>query len=195
MLYRWGNPSSYGRGGDAEQRTFAQHDVRWIPPGLPGAGHLLVFSNNVPGPEAPHSEVLEIAPEIDDAGRYVLTGADPFGPADPTWSYVAPDQASFHSPFISGAHRLPDGHTLITSGAQGRFFEVTPEGEIVWEYWSRTSGDVRMPDGSLPHPVEQFPYAVFRATKILPDHPALQGRELMPLDPQPSIVAPPPASE
>ena len=52
LLYRWGNPSSYGRGGDAEQRTFGQHDVRWIPEGLPGAGHLLVFSNNVPGPEA-----------------------------------------------------------------------------------------------------------------------------------------------
>ena len=195
LLYRWGNPRAYGRGEDADQRTFGQHDIRWIPEGLPGAGNLLVFSNNVPGSEAPHSEVFEITPPTDDAGRYVLTGAAPFGPTTPTWSYTAPDPSSFHSPFISGAHRLPDGHTLITSGAQGRFFEITPEGEIVWEYWSRTSGDVRMPDGSLPHPVEQFPYAVFRATKILPDHPAVQGRELVPLDPQPPVVPPPPAPE
>ena len=48
-----------------------------------------------------------------------------------------------------------------------------------------------MPDGSLPHPVEQFPYAVFRATKVLPDDPAVQNRELVPLVPQPPIVAPP----
>jgi len=191
LLYRWGNPGAYGRGGEGEQRLFGQHDVRWIPENLPGAGHLLVFSNNVPGPEAPHSEVFEIAPPTDDAGRYVLPGSEPFGPTTTTWSYAAPDQPSFHSPFISGAHRLPDGHTLITSGAQGRFFEVTPEGEIVWEYWSPTSGDVRMPDGSLPHPVEQFPYAVFRATKVLPDDPAVQNRELVPLVPQPPIVAPP----
>ncbi len=136
LLYRWGNPRAYGRGDETDQRTFGQHDVRWIPDGLPGAGNMLVFSNNVPGPDGPHSEVFEIMPPTDDAGRYVLNGADPFGPTTPTWSYAAPDPTSFHSPFISGAHRLPDGHTLITSGGPGRFLEVTAEGEIVWEYRS-----------------------------------------------------------
>ena len=195
LLYRWGNPRVYGRGDEADQRLFGQHDVRWVPEGLPGAGNILVFSNNVTGPDGPHSEVFEIEPPTDNIGRYLLNEREPFGPATPTWSYTAPDPRSFHSPFISGAHRLPNGHTLITSGAQGRFFEVAPEGEIVWEYWSPTSGDVRMPDGSLPHPVEQFPYSVFRATKIPPDHPALRGRELVPLDPQPSPVPPPDTSD
>ena len=193
LLYRWGNPRAYGRGEKTDQRTFGQHDVRWIPDGLPGAGNLLVFSNNVPGPEAPHSEVFELTLPTDDAGRYVLTGSDPYGPLTPTWSYAAPDPTSLHSPFISGAHRLPDGHTLITSGGPGRFLEVTAEGEIVWEYRSPQSGDVEVPDqGFL---IRQFPYAAFRATKILPDHPALQGRELVPLDPQPPVVPPPPAPE
>ncbi len=32
---------------------------------------------------------------------------------------------------ISGAHRLPNGNAMICSGPQGRFFEVTPKGEIV----------------------------------------------------------------
>ena len=190
LLYRWGNPRAYGRGDETDQRTFGQHDVRWIPDGLPGAGNMLVFSNNVPGPDGPHSEVFEIMPPTDDAGRYVLSGADPFGPTTPTWSYAASDPTSFHSPFVSGAHRLPDGHTLITSGGPGRVFELTPEGEIVWDYRSPYSGAVDPADEIMQFLARQWPYAAFRATKLLPDHPALQGRDLTPLDPQPPVVAP-----
>jgi hypothetical protein len=47
------------------------------------------------------------------------------------WSYAA---AGFFSTNISGAQRLPNGNTLITAGAPGRMFEVTSEGDIVWEY-------------------------------------------------------------
>ena len=32
------------------------------------------------------------------------------------------------------AQRLPNGNTLINEGWFGRFFEVTPEGSVVWEY-------------------------------------------------------------
>jgi hypothetical protein len=32
------------------------------------------------------------------------------------------------------AQRLPNGNTLINEGSFGRFFEVSLEGEIVWEY-------------------------------------------------------------
>ena len=35
---------------------------------------------------------------------------------------------------ISGSERLPNGNTLICSGASGRLFEVTTGGEVVWEY-------------------------------------------------------------
>ena len=190
---RWGNPRMYGRGDQSDQRLGFEHDVRWVPEGMPGAGNITVFNNRNRGPDGPHSAVFEIETPTDGVGRYEIREGEAFGPEGPTWSYTATDPSSFFSPFISGAHRLTDGHTLITSGAQGRFFEVTAAGEIVWEYWSPTSGDVQMPDGSLPHPVGAFPYAVFRATKVSPDHPALRGRELVPLDPQPSPV-PPPAS-
>ena len=52
---------------------------------------------------------------------------------------VAPGQFGqnfFFSPFISIAQRLPNGNTMIDEGATGRVFEVTPRGEIVWEYRS-----------------------------------------------------------
>jgi hypothetical protein len=39
----------------------------------------------------------------------------------PTWSFF-------------NAQRLPNGNTLITESSFGRMFEVTKEGEIVWEY-------------------------------------------------------------
>jgi hypothetical protein len=29
---------------------------------------------------------------------------------------------------------LPNGNTLINEGFFGRFFEVTPDSEVVWEY-------------------------------------------------------------
>ncbi|MGD8340022.1 MAG: thioredoxin, partial [Gammaproteobacteria bacterium] len=47
------------------------------------------------------------------------------------WSYAGPN---FFSTNISGAQRLPNGNTLITEGAGGRLFEVTADGDIVWEY-------------------------------------------------------------
>ena len=41
---------------------------------------------------------------------------------------------AFFSSRISNAQRLPNGNTLINEGQYGRFFEVTTEGDTVWEY-------------------------------------------------------------
>jgi len=57
-----------------------------------------------------------------------------FGPVDPVWSYTSKPKSDFFATIISGAHRLPNGNTIIDEGTEGRFFEVTPEGKIVWEY-------------------------------------------------------------
>jgi len=43
---------------------------------------------------------------------------------------------TFYSSFISDARRLPNGNTFINEGMNGRFFQITPVGEIVWEYVS-----------------------------------------------------------
>ena len=170
---------------------FAQHDIRWIPEGLPGAGNLMVFSNDMADDSGPYSMVYEIDPPTDVEGNYLIPEAGPFAPAAPVWSYRGTAEAFFFSPFISGAERQPNGNTLICSGAQGRLFEVNPEGEIVWEFWDPRQGDVKLPDGSQPHPVGEFTHAVFRGSRYLVDHPAFAGRELRPLDPQPPVAARP----
>jgi hypothetical protein len=51
------------------------------------------------------------------------------------WQYTG-TKASFFSPFISSAQRLPNGNTLIDEGIWGRFIQVTRDGTIVWEYVS-----------------------------------------------------------
>ncbi len=193
LLYRFGNPSVYGRAGSDDQRFFYQHDVRWIPGGHPGAGNLMVFNNGAARPDgSKHSSIDEWTPPLAEDGRYSMAAGEPFGPTELAWQYAAPD---FYSPFISGAQRTANGNTMICSGTGGRLFEVTREGEIVWEYRNPFSGDVRNDDGSLPQPgIENSPYAVFRATRIPADHPGLTGRNLTALDPQPAWHEPSAAS-
>ena len=50
------------------------------------------------------------------------------------WRYQERRVSDFFSPRISSAQRLPNGNTLIDEGWFGRFFEVTADGEVVWEY-------------------------------------------------------------
>lgn len=182
LLYRWGSPENYAVNSSAHGLGH-QHDVRWIPPGYPGAGNIMIFSNDGKNVAPPRSEVVEIQPPVNTDGSYKDPDEGGFAPTQPVWRYSDGD---FYSPFISGAHRMHNGNTFITFGAQGRFVEVNTEGQIVWEYWTPFSGEVRMADGSLPQPARPFMYAVFRATFIPQDHPALIGKNLAPLDPQPA---------
>lgn len=181
LLYRWGNPRSYGHPTPNKVGLGAQHDIRWVPEGYPGAGNLTVFSNNAVGAIPPYSETIEFTPPISIDGTYYIEPEKPFGPKDIVWKYAD----SYHSPFISGAHRLANGNTLIDYGPQGRFVEVNSNADIVWEYWSPYSGDVRLPGGFTPQPVIPFMYSVFRATFIPDDHPGIANKDLQPLSPQP----------
>ncbi|HMY40488.1 MAG TPA: hypothetical protein PK011_14280, partial [Marinagarivorans sp.] len=72
----------------------------------------------------PGSRVLEIDP-IKNEIVWQYTGVDSGAP-----------NYTFYSSYISSARRLPNGNTLIDEGMNGRFIQVTPQGEIVWEYIS-----------------------------------------------------------
>ena len=87
-----------------------QHD-----PVLLDTGNMLIFDNEA-GPG--RSRVLEIDPLTQ---RIV-------------WSYEGSDEAPFYSEACGTSQRLAGGNTLITESDQGRAFEVTPDGRIVWEY-------------------------------------------------------------
>jgi hypothetical protein len=100
-----------------------------LAPFAPGAGNLLVFDNEGEGGYRPvelsvtgGSRVLEIDP-VEQEIVWQYTGEDSGGPG---WS--------FQSTHISAARRLPNGNTFIDEGQKGRLFQVTPGGDIVWEY-------------------------------------------------------------
>jgi hypothetical protein len=134
LLYRWGNPRAYRNGTSLDQRLFGQHNIQWIPKAMSGEGHLLVFNNGAGRKPVEYSSVDEFVPPTDKDGDYLRPKRGPFGPTKPVWSYTADNKKEFYSWFISGAQRLPNGNTLINSGAVGVVFEVTPENEIVWKF-------------------------------------------------------------
>ena len=189
ILYRWGNPENYRKGSDNDQKLGGQHDVQWIKAGFPGEGNLLVYNNNVPQAKPGYSSVLELVTPLTESG-YELNSEGKFGPKQPAWSYLATDTLSFYSPFISGAHRMSNGNTFITEGARGRFMEVSAYDEILWEYMTPYAGYARLPDGSFPQPVGPHEFAVFRATHIPVDHPAIAGKLLKAIKPQPKAYVP-----
>jgi len=50
------------------------------------------------------------------------------------WKYKGTPEHPFFSATCGSNQRLPNGNTLITETDNGRSFEVTPNGTIVWEY-------------------------------------------------------------
>ena len=134
ILYRWGNPQNYRAGDANDQKFFQQHDAQWIKPGFPREGNILVFNNGRGRPGGSYSSVDEIVPSFDGNNSYFLTPGLAYGPEEQMWIYTAEIVTDLYSQRISGAQRLPNGNTLICSGQDGWFFEVTQEKEIVWEY-------------------------------------------------------------
>ena len=106
-----------------------QHDAQIIPRGLPGAGNLLVFDNQG---EAGYPPV-----ELQTTGGSRVLEIDPVS-KQVVWQYTAEDSGqpswAFRSTHISAARRLPNGNTFIDEGQSGRLFQVTRDGDIVWEY-------------------------------------------------------------
>jgi hypothetical protein len=132
-----------------------QHDAQLIPEGLPGAGNLLLFDDQGGAGFPPvllgvyaGSRVLEIDP-VQKQIVWQYTGESS---GRPPWT--------FFSSFVSSARRLPNGNTLIDEGMNGRIFQVTPSGEIVWEYLNSHQGPMNFGGKLLPSSM------VFRAQPV-----------------------------
>ena len=181
LLYRWGNPLTYGAGTLSNQKYFEQHDVEWIKTGCPGAGDFLCFNNGV---NRNYSTIDEITPPVDTSGNYAYTTGSAYGPTNLTWTYSATPPSSMYATDISGAQRLPNGNTLICYGTLGTFLEVTSTGTLVWKYLNPvdltgpvTQGDTIPNDPT--HPGEKM-NSVFRVYRYPLNYSAFTGRTLTP---------------
>jgi hypothetical protein len=171
IIYRWGNPKAYGSGGLDDQMLFGHHNIQWIEPGLPGAGNFLSFNNGFGRPTSQASFILEFNPPVSVSGGYSFNPETSFDPDDLVWNFYS----SHYSPIISGAQRLRNGNTLICIGAQGRFKELTPDGEVVWEYLNPV--DFNGIQSSTEGMDRNY---VFRTERFAPDFPGFAGRDLSP---------------
>ncbi|MFC2162640.1 arylsulfotransferase family protein, partial [Candidatus Altiarchaeota archaeon] len=78
-------------------------------------GNILVFDNG--DRKRRYSRILEIDPVSNEV----------------VWEYSKMDM-SFFSPVRGYVQRMPNGNTFITESTKGHAFEVTKEGEIVWQF-------------------------------------------------------------
>ena len=178
IIYRWGNPQAYNSGTDEDHILYFQHDAQWIPPGYPGEGNILIFNNGLNQPGDEYSSIVEVTTTADSGGNYPLPDSGiAHGPAEPLWTYVSDHPGDFYSANISGVQRLPNGNTLICSGRQDRFFEITSNGEIVWEYINPIINGVTFNQGD---PVPGIIDGIFRCLRYGPDFAGLAGRDLTP---------------
>ena len=83
-------------------------------------GNVLIYDNGSHRQHnpMPSSRVIEVDPSTNEI----------------VWEYRDTPNYNFFRPYISGARRLANGNTLITEGMFGRMFQVTPDGDVVWEY-------------------------------------------------------------
>jgi hypothetical protein len=97
-----------------------QHDVRLLPD-----GHLLMF-DNLGGYDSGHGPSRAL--EIDPVTQQVV------------WQYSGDVRHPLDSALRGRAQREPNGNTLITEADGGRLVEVTPQGQIAWEYINPVRG-------------------------------------------------------
>lgn len=181
LLYRWGNPQSYGAGDQDDQQLFGFHDANWIPPGAPGEGNILLFNNGSNRPNGNYSSVEEVAPPVSVTGEYLLLMDANVWREQVIWSYTSEDRSDFYAPNISGAQRLANGNTFITSGPSGELFEISPEGRILWLYVSPFGGS--MESGPTHYvgddtnenrgPVDRIITSIFRAFRYPKNYPGV----------------------
>ncbi|MBU0674257.1 MAG: aryl-sulfate sulfotransferase [Proteobacteria bacterium] len=177
LLYRWGNPETYGQGSSSDRKLYGQHDATWIPEGEPGAGNILLFNNGQGRPTGDYSSIEELTPPMNPDRSFSNGGGNGFGPDTIVWTYTAPNREEFFSRNISGVQRLTNGNTLICEGITGWIFELNSLEEVVWKYVNPvTANGILGATESIPMtPGGSQQNQVFKVRRYAPEYSGLSG--------------------
>ena len=211
FLYRFGDPAKYNQGtapsistnweiaSAGTKQLGGAHDIQWIKPGLPGAGHFLIFCNaqNL-CEQTPQSYIYEINPYVNSSGDSTSSYVNPPDAgynlvSSPNsnlmkvtknlskqivWSYSSKNNTSVFSTIGSSAQRLPNGNTLVCAMNDGLFVEINPtDTSMVWEYINPMTRDGIKRIKSDNYPTS---HGVFRAYRYASTEPAINGHDLTP---------------
>jgi hypothetical protein len=81
-------------------------------------GNILIFDNGTK--KRKYTRLIELNPLTEEI----------------EWEYVGDPPESFYTPEKGCAQRLPNGNTLVCEGDMGHTFEITRNGEIVWDWYN-----------------------------------------------------------
>ncbi|HKI82064.1 MAG TPA: arylsulfotransferase family protein, partial [Pseudodesulfovibrio sp.] len=150
---------------DGSQQLFGDHCATPLK-----NGHILVFDNGSERPQDRRSRAVEVDPKT---GKVV-------------WEFATRQTNSFNSHRQGSVQRLANGNTLITSTHGGHIFEVTMDGDVVWEFISpifagKTKAVVNNKDAfPFSAHIDAMTNMVHRAYRYGEDYPAFYGKTLTP---------------
>lgn len=105
-------------------------------------GHILLFDN------------------LGNNGVSKVIEIDPFT-QEIVWAYEGTKENGFFSAFSGSNQRLSNGNTLIVESNAGHAFEVTPQKELVWEFYNPARGGEH----------QEFIATMFDLVRLAPDFP------------------------
>ncbi len=178
LIYRWGNPLTYQRGDLNDRQLFFPHNARWIDglleEGQSYYGNISVFNNRF-GEDFSVGTIMDVdldtstwAYPLDD-GRFLPTAS--------MRTIYHPDTSLLYSNSVSSLQLLENGNALFLAGRIGHAFEISPGGEIVWEYKIPLKAGNAVPFHQPLRINDNFTFAMKRYRL---DFPAFAGRDLSP---------------
>jgi len=175
LLYRIGNPQNFEGGDSTDRIFFGQHNPSWINDSLPFGEKLLIFENGNGRPDNEYSRIL-ILEQPDSSEFSTFFDDTTFYRIDSflfEWNgQIAGD--TFFTRFMGGVSMQNNGNLLINEAGDGTFFEINPQGEIVWHYQNPV-GDSVLYQGTVAADLNADCY---RAFKYPPTYSAFIGRNL-----------------
>ncbi len=177
LMYRWGNPAAYHSGTVDDQQLWYQHDAHFIDEHIspidPQYKKIGVFNNRV-GEDFSTVNIWNPGWDMYDWG-YAFSG-DTFGPADFDLTRKHPvDSTLMHSTGLSSLQYLPNTNLLVCVGRFGYAYEMTQDGDIVWEYKTPIIGGASVPQGTEPTINQNL---TFRMDRYPVDYAGLEGQDL-----------------
>lgn len=177
LLYRYGNHATYRQGTIEDKKLFFQHDVKWLAPNASPTdslfGYISVYNNRV----GDNLSTMDIWKTTETNTSNYLFENNQFGPAEFNRTIVHPDSIIIAaSTGLSSAAILPNGNALFFAGRWGYAYEITPAGDVVWEYIVPLKGGSPVEQGTILGINNNI---TFRMDRYPPDYPAFIGRTML----------------
>ncbi|NNE30383.1 MAG: T9SS type A sorting domain-containing protein, partial [Saprospiraceae bacterium] len=175
LLYRWGNPQSYGASSPENRMLFGQHDATWIKHGQDQRWAIMLYNNGIGRPGMDYSEVNILVPPLNDQGTYDRVPGFPFDPLVPDWTIDQFDGETFFSSNVSGAYMTPNGTIIMCVGQTGTLLEAdTLTKSPQWKYISPISNNAAASQGTFPQSNN-----LFKVRRYGEFFPGFEGKELI----------------